>query len=233
MNPDIEFFFKYSYIGKTILMTLAFMNYFYYAPFISGIGLLSMYLIEKYNLTRNYRKPEQINGEITLQYLTIIKGGLVIFCGVAILLNKFYTDSGNMVLLILSVALVAFPYETLMRNLICFEDISTNSSFKDKYFSFGMNYEMINPVTKVTGYYKYLNRMMESGIITPKEKSEFLSGVGGEEVSNIVELYYSKIKSKKEVKQEHNQMIRSLSLLKQRNSIKSSNLTKYPAVQYN
>lgn len=210
-------------------MTLAFMNYFYYAPYMSGLGLLSMYFIEKYNLTRCYRKPEQINGEISFQYLNLIKLGLIIFCVVGYILNnKLLGEIGNTLIFFLVLAVIVSPYQKFLSSLICFEGISSNHSYHDKFFSFGMNYEMINPVTKVSGYYKYLNKMLDSGIISQSEKQDFLSGKGGEEVSNIIELYYSKVNLKQSSNQNaRNSRLRSLSVIKQRNSMRKSRV--YPS----
>jgi hypothetical protein len=74
-NPNVDFAFKFSYIFKTVLMT------FFYIPllpaclFISFVGLIFTYLVEKNNIIKNYKRPEMPNetmAEYFIDYFKIV-----------------------------------------------------------------------------------------------------------------------------------------------------------------
>lgn len=195
-NPDFELFMKYSYLGKTLLMTLFLMSYFPLAPYMSGVGMVLLYAIEKYKVSSRYRKPEQLSGEISVYYVTLTKLGVALYFTMIIALDEVRlgeSEFSKYLALVVCYLLCILPIEAMRDNFICFEDIASNDTFEKKYFTFGMNYEIINPVTKVLGINRYLDKMIKNKLLTQNEKVKFLRGEMGESVSNVIELYYSKV----------------------------------------
>ena len=93
---------------------------------------------------------------------------------------------------IITCILAFIPYENYDDSFLVFEEHSTYVPFYDKYFSFGNNYEISNPVTKNKGINEYIDKLIEKELITEKEKNDFILGKM-KNISNVLELYYSKI----------------------------------------
>jgi hypothetical protein len=60
-NPKVEFAFKFSYILKTVLMSLFYVPILPCGVIISFFGLIFAYWIEKYYIVRYYKLPEMPN----------------------------------------------------------------------------------------------------------------------------------------------------------------------------
>jgi hypothetical protein len=192
-NPDIAISYKYSYIVKTFLMSAFYLPLFPLGTFISLIGITLMYLIEKYNLLNTYKRPEMLNSQICVFYITNFK--FLIFTtalGNRIFLynmwdiNKFAIMS----ITIFSVLLI-IPYHRLFKwkCLGVKESDILTKSYMDYYFDFATDYERQNPITKKKGNHTYLERLMEQGIITQEMYLDLSQKLENESV-NMIELYY-------------------------------------------
>ena len=62
--PNMDISAKYSYIAKTILMTFLYIPIFPLGVPISLFGFILGYLLEKYNFTHIYKRPEMLNESI-------------------------------------------------------------------------------------------------------------------------------------------------------------------------
>ena len=81
------------------------------------------------------------------------------------------------------------PYKKLLkRNYtgILESDISKNE-YKDKYFTFSMDYERANPISRKKGIKHYLEKMLKSRKIDKKKYFELISEIDS---LNLMELYY-------------------------------------------
>lgn len=176
------------------------MPYYPLAPIMSGIGMVLLYAIEKYKFAKKYRKPEQLSSEISTYYISITRLGVALYYIMVFVLDEVSDDEnkgGKIACLVISLFLCAIPFEAFKDNYICFDDVSATYNIEDKFFTFGMNYEMINPVTKVQGTARYLDNMIKAKLLSETEKEKFLNGEMGEEVSNVIELYYNRVNKKK------------------------------------
>lgn len=71
---------KYSYLFKTILMTMFYLPIFPIGVPISLLGLILAYYLEKYNFTHNYKRPEMLNQKLE-NFISIFS--YVYFCHIA------------------------------------------------------------------------------------------------------------------------------------------------------
>ncbi len=196
-GPDLELFYKYSYIGKTVLMSIMYMNFYPLAPIQSGVGLVFLYFIEKYKIGSKYRKPEQLSADISIFYLFLIKIALIVYSIFRYVLQTYIKDDDNsdLIIMLITIGICLIPYEMFDEKYLVFENFSNAETFDEKYFKFGTNYMIVNPATRERGMIEYLNRLVEKKIITKKEKSEYLKG-NMPDVSNVIELYYTKLEEK-------------------------------------
>ena len=62
--PDMDIASKYSYISKTLLMTMFYLPIFPLGVLISLIGLIVAYFLEKFNFAHGYKRPEMLNEKL-------------------------------------------------------------------------------------------------------------------------------------------------------------------------
>lgn len=194
-NPDLELFSKYSYLGKTILISLFLFPFFPLAPIMSGLGIFLLYFIEKYKIITKYRKPEQINGEISIFYSELNSIGillyLILFFYLTYVMNKSILTTSDIVFSVILIIISIIPFSFFKDKVIAFDDHAHEIPFYNLYFQFGANYEIKNPVTKENGVNRYLGKLVERKIISVNEKEDYVTGKITN-ISNIVELYYNK-----------------------------------------
>jgi hypothetical protein len=78
-NPTVDFYIKFSYICKTILMSFFYIPIFPSGVLISLVGFVVGYWIEKYNILRNYKKPNMPNHKLGVFLLHNFKYGLFVY----------------------------------------------------------------------------------------------------------------------------------------------------------
>ena len=71
--------YKYSYIAKTLLLSLFYIPIFPFGIIISLVGFLFSYYLELFNFTHLYKRPEMINEKICLFYFEYFVINLFIF----------------------------------------------------------------------------------------------------------------------------------------------------------
>jgi hypothetical protein len=76
-NPNVDFAFKFSYITKTVLMTVFYLPLLPIGVIISLLGLIFAYLVEKNNMLKNYKRPDMPNEILAEYFLNYFK--LVLF----------------------------------------------------------------------------------------------------------------------------------------------------------
>ena len=111
-NPDLELFLKYSYIGKTLLMSFFLYPFFPFAPIFSGLAFIFLYFIEKFKVGTKYRKPEQLNGEISIFYLSLTKLSISVYMILHFILEyvEDVHNSSDVAILVISLVLALIPY---------------------------------------------------------------------------------------------------------------------------
>ena len=189
---DMEISSKYSYISKTLLMSFLYMPIFPMSILISLIGFIFGYLIEKFNFSKMYKRPEMLNSKICEFYSNYFILNFFMLClGEYIFLEEANKSNfWRMFNIIFFGVLIIIPYN----QIFAFDFIGINESdlknsqtYEDYYFNFYNDYERINPMTKKEGIKNFFNKLRENGLITKSENQLIIQNF---ENINLMETYY-------------------------------------------
>ena len=189
---DMEIATKYSYITKTLLMSFLYMPIFPLSIFMSFIGFIFGYFIEKYNFANMYKRPEMLNSKICEFYSNYFIISFFMLCvGDYIFIQEINKSNGWPIAnLILFAILMIIPYN----QILAFDFIGINESelkknqnYEEQYFTFYNDYEKINPMTKKEGIKHFLNKLTSNGLISKKDYDSILNNF---ENINLMETYY-------------------------------------------
>ena len=156
---------KYSYIGKTLLMSFLYVPIFPLGLGISLLGFILAYWLEKYNFANMYKKPEMLNRQIVEFYSNYFV--LIFFVygiGDYVFLRDVYEkNTWSLVNIIVFGALIILPYHQLLSiDFLKFEESKIHEQeYKEKYVDFLNDYERANPMTKKEGEMRYLEQNEE------------------------------------------------------------------------
>lgn len=182
---------------------------------LSFFGLVAMYFIEKLNVINYYRRPEKIDGQITLEYVKLFRYVIFIYAiGVYIFLKDVQIQGDYQYWHTLGICifggLCLLDIPSIIENLNFFRLAGVNPyKYEDLFFEMGKTYEMQNPVTHNKGFEVYLDKLKERGIINEKEYNEYQEKVISAP-SDIIELYYKKKFEKKTTKKKTNLLMKKL-----------------------
>jgi len=171
--PPMNVAAKYSYIGKTLLMSFLYVPIFPLGLGISLLGFILGYWLEKYNFANMYKKPEMLNRQIVEFYSNYFV--LVFFVygiGDYIFLHDAYEKrTWPLVNIIVFGVLIILPYNQLLKiDYLKFEESQIHEKeYKDKYVDFLNDYERANPMTKKEGEIRYLEQLEKKHKINKKE----------------------------------------------------------------
>ena len=189
--PDMKIAYKYSFIAKTLAMTLFYLPIFPLGFIISFIGFVLGYLLELYNFTHLYKRPEMLDEIITKVYAEYFI--IILFIG-AIGDYFFFHDIFNnnkmsIANIIIFGVLIIVPYTKFITCNFVGIDKSEyhNYSLSDVYFTFYSDYQRQNPLTKRIGLLNYLKDLRKNGYL-----SDNAYKVAEENIDklNIMEIYY-------------------------------------------
>ena len=190
--PDMDISVKYSYISKTLFITMFYLPIFPLGALISLLGFILAYFLEKYNFTHKYKRPEMLNeklGEIHFNFFISVQ--ILYSIGNYIFFNDLIKDDyWKIANIIIFCILAIIPYtKPISYYFNCSSDFKINSeSFNNIYFSFCTDYQRQNPFTKKEGLYFYINKLKNNGYI-----SDFLYEIiiNNIEKINIMSIYYN------------------------------------------
>ena len=189
--PDMEISYKYSYIMKTVLMALFYAPIFPVGVLISFVGLIVGYLLELFNFTHLYKKPEILNDYMCKFYVNYFIVNLFVFgIGDYIFMSEnFENDRWSLVNIILYGILIIIPYPRLFNcNFIGVKESEINrKSIDHYYFTFYNDYQLQNPLTRREGVINYINKLYKNDKITKKVYDFAINNI---ENINIMEMYY-------------------------------------------
>ena len=189
--PDMKIAYKYSYIGRTLLISFFYMPIFPLSTFISFVGFLLGYFLEKLNFVHLYKRPEMLNSKICEFYSNyLILNFFMLGVGDFIFLSDIKENNKWPFLNILLFGLlILIPYNQIFN----FDFIGINESdlkqekYEDIYFTFYNDYERANPMTKKDGMKHFINKLKEKSFIKGEEYNEILKNI---ENINLMEVYY-------------------------------------------
>ena len=189
--PDMNIAMKYSYLAKTILMTMFYLPIFPIGVPISLLGLIMAYFLEKYNFTHNYKRPEMLNQKLGKFYFNFFICIFLIYClGNYIFSNlEKLEDSWSIISLIFFGILSILPYtKPISYYFNINKDFNLDSKpMSEMYFSFCNDYQRQNPFTKKEGMHFYITELKRRGYI-----SKFIYDILQKNIEkiNVMEIYY-------------------------------------------
>ena len=190
-RPSMDISYKYSYIGKTLLMTFLYIPIFPLGVPISLCGFLLGYFLEKYNFTHIYKRPEMLNQKICGFYMYYFIVVLFVY-GIGnwmFMSETFPIKDWALVNIILFGILIIIPYPHLFNcEFVDYNESEINTKeYKDVYFSFYNDYERQNPLTKKQGLLNYIKRLYDNGKIS---LNTFNFAKKNIEKLNLMQMYY-------------------------------------------
>ena len=165
---------KYYYLVKTLLIS------FFYAPIfplglsISFIGLIFGYWLEKFNFSKMYKKPVKLDKQIAEYYIIYF---FIIFyvynLGNYIFLLEMFDVwtfiSSCFIIILLFIPFNRFFYVDFFK----FKESEVHKkTYDEMYLDFIIDYERANPMTRVEGEMRYLDKLEEKNKIDKKEKEK-------------------------------------------------------------
>jgi hypothetical protein len=193
--PDMQIASKYSYIFKTVLMTMFYLPIFPFGVVITLLGLILSYFLEKYNFTHNYKRPEMLNAKLGKFYFNFFICILLSYClgNYIFMENIFINDSWRVTNLLFFGILSIIPYTkpiTYYFNKNNEFDLDSKP-ISDLYFSFYNDYQRQNPFTKKEGMYFYITELKNKGYVSNFIYDILLKNI---EKINVMEIYYDTCK---------------------------------------
>ena len=162
---------KYSYLGKSLLISFVFAPIFPLGFCISFIGFIFGYWLEKFNFSKMYKKPEKLDKQIAEYYINYFE---VIFAAYYIGSYYFILDFDNFEIW----NWINYIFLLFMYFKRCFlidffkikESEIHKKTYDDMYLDFVIDYERANPVTRIEGEMRYLDKLEEKNKINLIEK---------------------------------------------------------------
>ena len=190
--PDMGVSAKYSYIFKTVLMSMFYLPIFPLGILISLLGLIFAFFLEKYNFTHIYKRPEMLNEKIGEFYFDFFIFVLLSYSigNYIFLQGLFKNDSWAIVNIIFFGILTIIPYTKPISYHFNWSndfDIDLNP-INDIYFSFYNDYQRQNPFTKKEGLNFYVNELKNRGYISKFVYDILIKNI---EKINVMEIYYN------------------------------------------
>ena len=143
------------------------MSFIYFPIFplglgISLIGFIFGYWLEKFNFSKMYKKPEKLDNQITEIYMNFF---VIIFWAYGIgnfyfLSDAYEKSTWAFVNLFSFCLIIIIPFHSLFRiDFFKFKESKIQKKkYDDKYFDFNTDYERLNPITKIEGEIRYLDK---------------------------------------------------------------------------
>ena len=217
---------KYSYLYKTILMTMFYLPKFPLGVLISLLGLVFAYFLEKYNFTHSYKRPEMLNeklGEFYFNFFICMSVSYSI--GNYIFMKNILDDTTWPILNIICFgALSIIPYtKPITYYFKTSKDFDINSKpINDIYFSFYNDYQRQNPFTKKEGMYFYVNELKKRGYISKFIYDILIKNI---EKINVMEIYYNTSKNPT-LQEAQRSLIRRTTINRNKNNFSMEDLKK-------
>ena len=194
--PDMSISYKYSYLAKTLLMTFLYIPIFPLGILISLVGFILGYLLEKFNYSHMYKRPEMLNHKLCVFYVNHFDIIIFVYAiGDYIFMHDAYENGVIPLAKIIIFGIVTIvPYSKLLKKN-CFgvqESKINTDEYSEKFFTFSTDYERANPMTRKKGIKHYLQKMFESGKINDMEYRKYMKQF---ESLNLMKIYYDNRKN--------------------------------------
>ena len=189
--PDMRITFKYSFLAKTLAMTLFYLPIFPLGFVISAIGFVLGYFLELYNFTHLYKRPEMLNEIITKVYADNFI--IILFIGAVgdyfFFHDVFHDNKMSLANIIIFGVLIIVPYTKFITcNFVGIDKSEYHDyALSEVYFTFFSDYERQNPLTKKIGLLNYLKDLKQNGYLS---NNAYKIAEENIDKLNIMEIYY-------------------------------------------
>jgi hypothetical protein len=189
---DMNVSYKYAYLAKTAAMTFFYLPIFPMGFIISFLGFILGYLLELYNFTHLYKRPEMLDESISKAFADNFI--IILFIGGIGDLFFFYeifpSKAMSLVNFIVFLVLVFVPYtKFLVCNFIGEKNKSEYypKTLSEVYLEFYNDYQRQNPFTKRLGIKRYLDSLKKAGNLSD---NAYQIAVENIDKLNLMEIYY-------------------------------------------
>ena len=190
--PNMNISYKYAYLVKTTAMTFFYLPIFPIGFIISFLGFVLGYLLELYNFTHFYKRPEMLDESISKAYANNFI--IVLFIGGVGDLFFFYeivpSKAMSLVNFILFLVLIFVPYTKFLKCNFIGEKKKSEyfpKPLSEVYLDFYSDYERLNPFTKGEGFKHYLFELKKKGLLSDNALNEAIENI---DKLNLMEIYY-------------------------------------------
>ena len=197
--PNMNISIKYSYVAKTLLMAFLYIPIFPFGIVISFFGFCLAFLLEKFNFSKIYKKPEMLGAKICKFYVDYFIIVLFVYAlGDYFFLRDIYRTSFWSFFNLITFGFFIFvPYVKLLnRDYLNFDKYDFYKKEYKDCFEFSQDYERANPISKKEGKINYLKKLKEKELINENEYIDYIKDIYN---VNIMQIYYknkNKIKDK-------------------------------------
>ena len=189
---DMNVSYKYAYLAKTAAMTFFYLPIFPMGFIISFLGFILGYLLELYNFTHLYKRPEMLDESISKAFADNFI--IILFIGGIGDLFFFYeifpSKAMSLVNFIVFLVLIFVPYtKFLVCNFIGEKNKSEYypNALSDVYLEFYNDYQRQNPFTKKLGIKRYLDGLKNAGNLSDNAYQIAIENI---DKLNLMEIYY-------------------------------------------
>ena len=189
---DMNVSYKYAYLAKTAAMTFFYLPIFPMGFIISFLGFILGYLLELYNFTHLYKRPEMLDESISKAFADNFI--IILFIGGIGDLFFFYeifpSKAMSLVNFIVFLVLIFVPYtKFLVCNFIGEKNKSEYypKTLSDVYLEFYNDYQRQNPFTKKLGIKRYLDGLKNEGNLSDNAYQIAIENI---DKLNLMEIYY-------------------------------------------
>ena len=159
---------KYSYLIKTLYMSFFFAPVFPLGLVFSLFGFILGYWLEKYNFSKMYKKPEKLDKHIAEYYV----GGFFSIFLFFFLGSIYFIYSGLAkslivyVLYFLGILFIILLRKCVQKDYFGFKESKIHKKTYDEiYLDLSTDYERANPMTRIEGEMRYLDKLEEKNKI--------------------------------------------------------------------
>ena len=189
--PDMRIAYKYSYIAKTLALTVFYLSIFPMGFIISFLGFIFGYILELFNFSHLSIRPEMLDETIAKVYgenfIILIFIGAI---GDYFFFHEIFPHNKmSLANIIIFGILIIIPYTKFINcNFVGFDKSEFyNYPLSDVYFTFYNDYQRQNPFTRKVGMLKYLTELKKNGYLS---ENAFKLAESYIENLNLMEIYY-------------------------------------------
>ena len=184
---------KYAYFIKTLLMSFFFYPVFPLGFCISFIGFIFAYWLEKFNFSKMYKKPELLDKRIADYYIIYLFMIFYAFGTGSFFFLFTYEEDNNWITIIFIIChiLLFIPFQLCFKkDVLKYKESEIHKkTYDDMYLYFNNDYERANPMTRIEGEMRYLDKLEEKNKISKKEKDKIKKKIKDE---NQIKFYLRK-----------------------------------------